>query len=117
MGGYWPNNLKKQQESRHVHNLLAQGKKIVETQAIATEFCRFYEALYNIPMTDTPQSVERQHRDEIRDYIKDASMPTLSNTIIEEIETPNYGRGAEWSDSSLATRKEPRARWPNEFIL
>lgn len=33
--------LKKQQESRHVHSLIVQNKKIVESQAIAAEFHKF----------------------------------------------------------------------------
>lgn len=42
--------LKKQQDSRHVHNLIVQNKKIVKTQAIAAELHihTFYEALYII---------------------------------------------------------------------
>lgn len=59
--------LKKQQESRHVHNLLIEDKKIVETQAIATEFQRFYEALYSIqtPGPPLPRDMEKQRREEI----------------------------------------------------
>lgn len=82
--------LKKQQDSRHVHSLLVQGKKVVETKAIAAEFGRFYEALYNIPKTDTSIVGDRETdgRKEIWDYIKEVSMPTLSKTIIDEIERP-----------------------------
>lgn len=82
--------LKKEQESRHVHNLSVQGRKIVKSQAIAAEFKNFYKALYNIQTTDTLQSkdIEKQHKEEMREYIKDTSMLTLSNTIIEEIERP-----------------------------
>lgn len=68
--------LKKQQESRHVHNLLVQGRKIVKSQAIETEFWKFYEELYNIQTAETLQSedMERQRMEEIWEYIKDASL-------------------------------------------
>lgn len=82
--------LKKKQGSRHVHNLLIQNKKIVETRAIATEFHRFYETLYNIQTSETSLLKDRegQRREEIQDYIRESSMPTLSETITAEMEHP-----------------------------
>lgn len=63
------------------------NKQIANTQSIATEFHRFYKALYNI-QSSSSSTRDRRRVEEIREYFKDSAMPVLPPTVIEQIERP-----------------------------
>ena len=81
------NQIKKQQETTHVHKITANGKEIEDTKTIAAEFHRFYTELYNIQTTPL-RGEGRREKEEIEKYIKDSKLPTLPLRIIKKLEGP-----------------------------
>lgn len=80
----------------------------METQAIATEFYKFYEALYNrVPGSSLSENRENQRSEEMRDYIRESSMPTLLESITAEIEHPITVEELSRVIAALPTGKSP----------
>lgn len=72
--------LKKQQDSHHVHSLFVQA----DIQSIAAEFHRFFESLYNIPPSFSKDTNGHQV-DKIQAYLRDSALPALPFSVLEKL--------------------------------
>lgn len=79
--------IKKQQESRHVHKLIVGNKQVIDSHKIAAEFQRYYRSLYNIE-GDKRGEEGGGVRQEIREYLRTSELPVISTAAMEEMEQP-----------------------------
>lgn len=77
--------LKKQEDSRHVHTLTAHNKQIVDTQTIAAEFHHFYRSLYNIGSI-LVGAADGCRVGKFQEYLKVSDLSVILSAVLEEME-------------------------------
>lgn len=98
--------LKKLQESRHVHKLTAGNKQVTDSHKIAAEFQRYYRSLYSIE-GDKRREEGGGRRQEIREYLRTSELPEISPAALQEMEQPITGEELSKVVGGLALGKSP----------